>query len=262
MIADATTLGAVRLTVADIDQVGDFYRRVIGLHDDTLVELVSDPAAPARARGTSGLFHLALLVPSRAELARAIRRVGDNGWRLAGASDHLVSEAVYLSDPEGNGIEIYRDRPRAEWRQSAAGELAMDTLPLDLDSVMAEEPSDTDPGMAAGTTIGHVHLNVGSIADADAHWCGTVGFQATVRGYSGALFVAAGGYHHHLGLNIWNGAGAPAPPRGTRGLDHLTINASPADIEAITVRTPEVEETERGPIITDPAGNRALLRAI
>jgi catechol 2,3-dioxygenase len=259
MIADATTLGSVRLTVADIDQVGGFYRRVIGLRDDALVALASSPDAPARARGTTGLFHLALLVPSRAELARAIRRVVDNGWKLSGASDHLVSEAVYLSDPEGNGIEIYRDRPRAEWRHTAGGELAMDTLPLDLDSVMAEEPADSDPGIAEGTTIGHVHLNVASIPDADRYWCDTVGFEAVVRGYPGALFVAAGGYHHHLGLNVWNGVGAPAPPRGTRGLDHFTINVTPTDQAAIAARAVAVEDTEHGPIVTDPSGNRALL---
>ena len=150
----ATTMGPVRLTVADLDRAQRFYRRVIGLAplpddgevvrlgsapDVPLVELVGRPDAPARPRGSTGLFHLALLVPSRPELARALERVARAGWSFTGASDHLVSEALYLNDPEGNGIEIYRDRPREEWRHEN-GELAMATLPLDLEGVMGELP--------------------------------------------------------------------------------------------------------------------------
>src|SRR5215212_4632822 len=147
-------MGAVRLTVGDLEGVRDFYRDAIGLTElepengivrlgaagdspRALVELVGDPDAPPRPRGTSGLFHLAILVPSRADLARALQRVAEAGWRLTGASDHLVSEALYLSDPEGNGIEIYRDRPRDEW-PIRDGVLQMDTLPLDLDGVLGE----------------------------------------------------------------------------------------------------------------------------
>src|ERR1700704_5207841 len=148
------SMGALRLTAADLDGARAFYRDAIGLSEiqpengivrlgadgdagEALVELAGDPDAPPRPRGTSGLFHLAILVPSRADLARALQRVAEAGWRLSGASDHLVSEALYLNDPEGNGIEIYRDRPREEWRYEG-GQLAMATLPLDLDGVMAE----------------------------------------------------------------------------------------------------------------------------
>ncbi len=152
-IAAATRIGAVRLRVSDIDALGAFYERVIGLRtlaredglarlgvDEgaPLVELAAAPGAPARPAVSTGLFHLAILVPARADLARALVRLAAAGWRLTGASDHLVSEALYLNDPEGNGIELYRDRPREEWRRDAGGELAMATLPLDLDSLLGE----------------------------------------------------------------------------------------------------------------------------
>src|SRR3954449_1115751 len=236
-IAADTRMGAVRLTVGDLDGVRDFYRDAIGLSEvdradgvvrlgtngDSLVELTGNPDAPPRPRGTSGLFHLAILVPTRADLARALQRVAESGWRLSGASDHLVSEALYLSDPEGNGIELYRDRPREEW-PVRDGVLQMDTLPLDLDGVLGElRPEDAGAGMPAGTRIGHVHLNVGDLSAAEAFYFGVLGFDITVRGYPGALFVSAGGYHHHLGLNTGAGEGAPPPPAGSRGLRQFEI---------------------------------------
>ena len=224
----ATSMGAVRLTVADLEGMRDFYRDAIGLTElagegdvvrlgadsQSIVELVGDPDAPPRPRGTSGLFHLAILVPTRADLARALQRVAEAGWRLSGASDHLVSEALYLSDPEGNGIELYRDRPREEW-PVRDGVLQMDTLPLDLDGVLGElRREDAQAGMPSGTRIGHVHLNVGDLTAAEAFYSGGLGFDVMVRGYPGALFVSAGGYHHHLGLNTWAGEGAPPATRG------------------------------------------------
>ena len=171
-IDPGTAIGAVRLTVSDLDRAQDFYERAIGLRSversgevarlgvepgRPLIQLVASQDAPPRPRRSTGLFHLAVLVPSRAELARALRRVIEAGGSFSGASDHLVSEALYLNDPEGNGIEIYRDRPREEWGR-ANGELQMTTLPLDLDSLMTELPEDEDRGMPAGTTMGHVHL--------------------------------------------------------------------------------------------------------
>src|SRR5512143_2414297 len=169
------TMGAVRLAVADLDRMRDFYRDAIGLTvlepaagtvrlgtdgRATLVELVGEPDAPPRPRGTSGLFHLAILVPGRADLARALQRVADVGWRLSGASDHLVSEALYLSDPEGNGIELYRDRPRDQW-PVAGDTVEMATLPLDLEDLLAEPGGEApDAAMPVGTTLGHVHLQV------------------------------------------------------------------------------------------------------
>jgi catechol 2,3-dioxygenase len=279
-IDPATQMGPVRLTVGDLDAVRAFYRDAIGLAeldsaegvvrlgagDTPIVELVGDPDAAPRPRGTSGLFHQAILVPSRADLARALQRVAEAGWRLSGASDHLVSEALYLSDPEGNGIELYRDRPREEW-PVRDGVLQMDTLPLDLDGVLGElRREDAEAGMPAGTRIGHVHLNVGDLTAAEAFYSGALGFDVTVRGYPGALFVSAGGYHHHLGLNTWAGEGAPAPPEGSRGLRQFEIRLpGPDQLAAEEDRLREAgfePSREDGQVrVTDPSGNRVVLTA-
>ncbi len=285
-IDPGTSMGRVKLTVADGDRARSFYERAIGLRTldsngggngegvllgaeggPAAVELATRPAAPPRPPGTTGLFHLAILVPARLDLARALRRVVEAGWRLTGASDHLVSEALYLNDPEGNGIEIYRDRPREEWRYDG-GQLQMATLPLDVDSLLAElEGSDSsDAGMPAGTRIGHTHLNVADIAASEDFYVRGLGFDPTVRGYPGALFVSAGGYHHHLGLNTWAGAGAPPPPPGTRGLDLFEVVLPDADALARTEkrigsRDVVAERREEGLVAIDPSGNRVLLSA-
>ena len=282
-IDPGTSLGPVRLTVADSEGMRDFYRDAIGLSvlqpedgivrlgtegesGEAIVELAGDPDAPPRPRGTSGLFHLAILVPRRADLARALQRVAEAGWRLSGASDHLVSEALYLSDPEGNGIELYRDRPREEW-PIRDGVLQMDTLPLDLDGVLGElRREDAESGMPDGTRIGHVHLNVGDLAAAEAFYSGALGFDVTVRGYPGALFVSAGGYHHHLGLNTWAGEGALAAPQGSRGLRQFEIvlprgEALAAEVDRLHEAGFEPAEDEGGTLVTDPSGNRVLLTA-
>jgi catechol 2,3-dioxygenase len=280
-IDPGTSIGAVRLTVADLDRARAFYRDVIGLTElepadgvvrlgaggdsaEPIIELVGDPDAPARPPGTSGLFHLAILVPSRPDLARALQRVAEAGWRLSGASDHLVSEALYLSDPEGNGIELYRDRPRDEW-PVRDGVLQMDTRPLDLDGVLGElRREDADAGMPPGTRMGHVHLNVGDLAAAEAFYSGALGFAVTVRGYPGALFVSAGGYHHHLGLNTWAGENAPPPPPGSRGLREFEITLPSA--ESLAAEEDRLREAGFEParqddrvLATDPAGNRVVL---
>ncbi|MGA9634831.1 MAG: VOC family protein [Solirubrobacterales bacterium] len=282
-IDPATSIGPVRLTVADLDGIRDFYRAAIGLTeldpengvvrlgaDDassrSIVELVGDPDAPPRPRRTSGLFHLAIVVPSRADLARALQRIAEAGWRLSGAADHLVSEALYLSDPEGNGIELYRDRPREEW-PVRDGVLQMDTLPLDLDGVLGElRQEHADAAMPPGTRIGHVHLNVGDLTAAEAFYSGALGFDVMVRGYPGALFVSAGGYHHHIGLNTWAGEGVPAPPAGSRGLRRFEIVLpGPEQLAAEEDRLREagfepVREGERVRV-ADPSGNALILSA-
>src|SRR3954471_2102023 len=276
-------MGPVRLTVADVDGVRDFYRDVIGLtqleaangtvrlgtvdaSDVPVVELVGDPEAPPRPRGTSGLFHLAILVTSRPDLARALQRVAEAGWHLSGASDHLVSEALYLSDPEGNGIELYRDRPREEW-PVRDGVLQMDTLPLDLDGVLGElRREDAEAAMPAGTQMGHVHLNVGDLTAAEAFYSGALGFDVTVRGYPGALFVSAGGYHHHVGLNTWAGEGAPPAPAGSRGLRQFEIRLP--GVDQIAAEEDRLREAGFDPIreddrvrVTGPSGNEVVLSA-
>jgi catechol 2,3-dioxygenase len=276
-----TSLGSIRLNAGEQDSLGDFYEQTVGLRrlgtrngvaalgvDDgqPLVELLPTPDAPPRPAGTTGLFHLAILVPSRLELARALRRVTESGWRLTGASDHLVSEAIYLRDPEGNGIEIYRDRPRTEWRR-AGGEIEMDTLPLDLEAVLGElRADDSPPAMEPGTRLGHVHLNVSDIAASERFYADALGFDVTVRGYPGALFVSAGGYHHHVGLNTWMGEGAPPPPPGARGLDRFEVVVpAAADLDAaeqrLTATGVQTERGEEGLTAVDPSGNRVLLRS-
>jgi catechol 2,3-dioxygenase len=278
-----TALGPVRLNAGDAEALAAFYEQTVGLsrlsktdgilvlgNEGTaggLVELVAAPDAPARPPGTTGLFHLAILVPSRLELARSLRRVSDAGWRFTGASDHLVSEALYLRDPEGNGIEIYRDRDRSEWRREG-DDIVMDSLPLDLEGVLAELETDDAPpaGMPPQTRIGHVHLNVADIATSETFYREGLGFDVTVRGYPSALFVSAGGYHHHVGFNTWMGEGAPPPPPGARGLEHFeVVLPTVADVDATEQRLAahgtETTRTDDGVTAVDPSGNRVRLVA-
>jgi len=281
MIPPDTTVGRVRLRVADIDDLAAFYERVIGLRalerdgelarlgpegGAPLIELVSDPDAPPAPGFSTGLFHLAILVPDRAELARSLQRAASAGWRLTGASDHLVSEALYLRDPEGNGIEIYRDRPRDQWGHDG-GEIRIATLPLDLQDLLGELDPAAAPGngAAASTTMGHVHLQVADIPAAEGFYSDGLGLDVVVRSYPGALFLSAGGYHHHIGVNTWQSEGAPPPPEGALGLDRyeLVLPDEPA-VEAAAEALGEHGDPERvdeGVLATDPSRNRVLLTA-
>jgi catechol 2,3-dioxygenase len=227
------------------------------------VELVAAPDAPIPPRGATGLFHLAILVPGRAELAQALHRVAQAGAAFTGASDHLVSEALYLDDPEGNGIEIYRDRPREEWRTGPGGEIEMATLPLDLDGVLGALPRDgADEGMDPATVMGHVHLQVRDIPEAEEYYADALGFSPTVRGYPGALFVSAGGYHHHLGLNTWGTRGGPAPPAGALGLEGFrVVLPTSADVDAALGRLADAGHPVSGASVADPSGNTVTLEA-
>ncbi len=245
-------IGRVRLRVADVDRARSYYEDTIGLReidgalgaDTPLVELIDDPDAPPAPPGSTGLFHLAILVPDRPSLASAVRRVVASGERFTGASDHFVSEALYLRDPEGNGIEIYRDRPRSEWEYEPSGELRMGTVALDLDSVMRELAREDDGGMPDGTVMGHVHLHVADLRAAEAFYAGQLGLDVTVRSYPGALFLSHEGYHHHIGLNTWQGEGAPPPPPGSRGLEDFELVLPDASDAALS----------------DPSGNRVRVR--
>jgi catechol 2,3-dioxygenase len=242
-------IGQVSLTVQSLERSVLFYRDVLGFtetHRDkqisvlaprggrTLIELHEKTDAIPRPRRSSGLYHFAILVPSRAALGRSLRRLTDKRWPISGAADHLVSEALYLNDPDGLGIEIYRDRPRDTWRLASSGEIAMATDPLDLQGVHDEPGADSNwTGLDAGTAIGHVHLHVPHLDTAEAFYCGRIGFSPMVRGYPGALFVAAGGYHHHIGLNTWVGVGAPPPPANAVGLRGFTIESATLQSEDI-----------------------------
>jgi len=271
----------VRLTVTDLTRSRAFYEQAVGLSsvekDDgtlafgvagerPLIELRADASAPPLDRRATGLFHVAILLPTRADLGFALARLATAGWSLDGASDHLVSEALYLSDPDGNGIEIYRDRPREEWR-FVDGQLAMSTLPLDLESIVAEigeGPAD-QPQAPAGTRIGHVHLQVADLADAEEFYSRVLGFEVMVRGYPGALFVSAGGYHHHLGLNTWHSLGAAPPPSGAVGLRDFEITLPTEDeLNRVLARVRDagiaVGQRDGGSLIRDPSGNGVLLR--
>jgi len=238
-------IGQVSLTVRDLDRSLRFYTDVLGFVDAgtnrlsppngrVLIELHERKDAIARPHRSSGLYHFAILVPSRAALGRSLRRLVDRRYSLTGASDHLVSEALYLDDPDGLGIEIYRDRPRDSWQRQPNGELAMATDPLDLEGVHDEPGAETPwQGLESGTVMGHVHLHVPHIDTAEKFYCRRIGFEPMVSTYPGALFVAAGGYHHHLGLNVWTGIGAPPPPENAVGLRSFTIESASVQSENV-----------------------------
>jgi catechol 2,3-dioxygenase len=273
-IDPATTVGEVHLTISDLDRSVAFYMARLGLdvqrRDDraarlgaggrALLELVQAESAP-RVRGTTGLYHFAILVPSRADLARALRRLAETGTVMQGFADHGVSEALYLADPDGNGIEIYRDRPRSEW-PIQNGRLRMGADPLNVEDLLNEAgPGD---GLAPGTTMGHVHLHVADLAAAEAFYIGVLGFDLMQRYGPSALFVSAGGYHHHIGLNTWAGVGAPPPPPGALGLRHFVVrfpDAGAREQVAARVRAAGVSAVPQdgGLLIRDPARNALLL---
>lgn len=243
-----THIGHVSLTVSNLDQSLSFYTDVLGFEADghrlhppggrTLIELHERRDAIRKPRRSTGLYHFAILVPSRAALGRSLRRLAERRYPLTGASDHLVSEAMYLDDPDGLGIEIYRDRPRDMWQRVASGEVAMATDPLDLQAVHDEPGAETPwRGLESATVMGHVHLHVPHLDSGEAFYCGRIGFEPMLRRYPGALFVAAGGYHHHLGMNTWVGVGAPAPPEDAVGLRSFTIESSGVQSENVPDET-------------------------
>ena len=278
-----THIGSVHLTVRDLDQQRSFYERALGLEllqsegqtvrlgppgGPVILELTGDPDATRRPHGTTGLFHFAVLVATRADLGQALRRVVEAGWRFTGASDHLVSEALYLNDPEGNGIEIYHDRSREEWPRSDEGVIQMATLPLDLDGVLGEVDAaqPMPPRMPEGTYIGHVHLQVANLHDAESFYAGALGFDVMVRTYPGALFVSAGGYHHHIGLNTWESAGGSPPPEGSTGLRSFEVvlpSTEDADRVAAQARSAgaEVSTGDGAALVLDPWRDAVLLTA-
>lgn len=225
----------VALTVKDLAKVGDFYEQVIGLHPISaegearvlgigatpLLELRRDKAARYRP-SEAGLFHTAFLLPDRTALGSWLRRIAARQVALDGASDHLVSEAVYLHDPEGNGIEVYVDRPRDSWTWQG-GQVEMDTRALDLQRLLdaGREGWQTAP---EGTVIGHVHLQVGDLAQAEGFYMNTLGMDRTAHRF-GASFFSSGGYHHHLAGNIWNSRGAGRRSAHVTGLSEVVLQA-------------------------------------
>lgn len=236
----------------------------VGVRERELIVLVEEAGAGSGA-GYTGLYHVALLLPRRPDLARWLAHAVRDRLPLTGLSDHFVSEALYLSDPDGHGIEIYWDRPRESWEGRV--ETRMTTLPLDVGDLMAEvgDPaSDHFDGLPAGTVVGHVHLKVASIPETVAFYRDLLGFglMATLGGQ--AAFLAAGGYHHHIGANVWESRGAPPPPGGAAALRHATVVlVDEAERDRVLVRVRdgglEIGEERDGPVVTDPSGNRLVL---
>jgi catechol 2,3-dioxygenase len=277
-----TTVGAVHLTVADLERSIPYYAQAIGLSvlsrdagtvslgvpgGEPLLVLVEESGAQP-VRGHTGLFHFALLLPDRPALARWLVHAANARVPLSGMSDHLVSEAIYLRDPDFHGIEIYRDRPRSEWPGDGRGGVEMATIPLDTDALIGA--LDGDPasagdyeGMPGGTTMGHVHLHVADIGDTERFYRDVMGFDVMAH-MPEATFLSAGGYHHHLGANVWAGRGASPPPPGSAALRHATIvlpDAAERDRVAgrIADAGQEPEAREDGVLVRDPGGNALLL---
>jgi len=270
VLPDALSLGPVHLTVADLDRSVAWYQQALGLrvhrHEateaelgdgtDTVVVLHEDAQAGPPGR-TAGLYHYALLYPSREELARAAVRLGVTQTPVQGASDHRTHEAIYLPDAEGNGIELAADRPREAW---PAG-LGYDggPAPLDLDALLqtiaGEEPA---AQVGEGLRVGHLHLHVGDIARGLAFYRDVIGFEEQAN-LGSAAFVSAGGYHHHLGFNVWNGRGVAPPPEHSVGLEHWTVRLPSAeDVAEVRARVDaaglSAEDVDRGFLVRDPWG--------
>jgi catechol 2,3-dioxygenase len=212
--------------------------------DHPVLLLDVDPRAPDPGPTSSGLYHVALLLPDRAALGRAFMGIeaADGRRHFVGASDHAVSEALYYQDPEGNGLELYRDRPRNEWRRvrrpGGGEELLMGTDPLDLHSILAasEPPRAGEPALASGTVVGHVHLQVADLEATTAFHRERLGMDVTVSSYPGARFLSWAGYHHHLGLNTWGARGRTRPPLGARGLIGWAVRFPDAERGGETLR--------------------------
>ncbi|HET9102570.1 MAG TPA: VOC family protein [Solirubrobacteraceae bacterium] len=274
----ATTVGAVHLTVSDLERSLDYYGRAVGLtvlaRDGNsaslgaggreLLVLVQEPGARP-ASGHTGLYHFALLLPERVDLAGWLAHAARDRVPLTGLSDHFVSEALYLSDPDGHGIEIYWDHPREVWEGQVSER--MTTLPLDVDNLLGElqEPQSAPfEGLPATTVMGHVHLKVARVPETIAFYRDVLGFALMAQLGPYAAFLSAGGYHHHLGANTWESAGASPPPPGAAALRHASIllpeaAARDAVIERLETAGTPVRAEEAGPMIDDPSGNALLL---
>ena len=268
-LPDGTHIGRVRLQVSDLERSTAYYRDLLGFrvaegaggraslmaHGDSrvLVELVERAgASPVPRRGRLGLYHFAILLPERTALGRFVTHLAAVGAR-AGMSDHFVSEAIYLQDPDNLGIEVYADRPRSAWRHEGR-ELAMSTEPLDVRSLVAAAGGEPWTGMPPGTTIGHVHLHVGDIETAAAFYHTGLGLDKVVWSYPGALFLSAGGYHHHLGTNTWAKGAPPAAADEARLLDWEIVLPSARDAETA------VRSVEAAGYSVEPAGESWLIR--
>jgi len=244
-LPDETRISQVHLRTGNLERALGFYTGVLGLRvverpgpevtlsatggHPVMIALTEEPGATSRPRQTIGLYHFAIRYPTRRHLAQALGRLLRHGYPIQGASDHLVSEAIYLSDPDDNGIELYVDRPRSRWVWHN-GQIEMATEPLDLDKLLAtsQGQSPPSPHVPPKTDLGHIHLHVADLAAAERFYHEFLGLAVTQRSYPGALFFSAGGYHHHVAVNTWAGE-LSAPPNST-GLISCRLEVPVAEI--------------------------------
>ena len=280
-IHPAAHIGAIALAVTDVVRVARFYTNNLGLKE------LSDTAAPWHTFGAGerslvrltaaagaafnprlpGLFHMAILMPDRFELARTLYQLAESNYHLQGASDHGVSEALYLADPLGNGIEIYSDRPQREWPRDEQGNIDMVTKALNLDRLLFELKGKIEPwkGIDPRTRIGHVHLQVNNIPAAEHFYTQVIGLELQQRYDNQASFLSAGGYHHHVGINTWNSRGAAPAPEDAAGLRYFELLLpDAAALSEVTARIEAAElpvsPSDGGVLVKDPSGNGVLLR--
>jgi len=274
---------SVTLRVTDPAAIADYYaaltameirdsgpdRFTLGASDGgpVLLELIRSERPGPSARRAAGLFHTAFLYPDRRGLGAALKRMAGGGFNVSGASDHLVSEALYLDDPDGIGIELYRDRPRREWQAGWGNDrVAMDTLPLDLQPIFDAAPAGAEPA-GEGIVVGHIHLKVGDLEKAREFWGAAVGMDLMAEYGPSALFYSSGGYHHHVGANTWFSAGEEKEPDELPGLARITFDVAKADeLESLAIRlanTGFAVEREGGEVRTrTPDGVPATFRVV
>lgn len=271
-------LGYVHLTVSNLDRSVVFYQNALGfkLHrrengtaylgagQADLLALTQQPGA-RHYQGRTGLYHFAILTPSRLALAHSLRRLAETRTPLGGFADHLVSEAIYLSDPDDNGIEIYRDRPRPDW-YDVQGNFRMASDPLDMEGILSELEAHPEPwdSLHPDTVLGHMHLHVRNIPEAQKFYCDVLGFDLMANWGRTALFISAGGYHHHVGLNTWQGVGAPPPPADAAGLRYFIIRLpNQTELDQVLGRLREngtpIEDRPLGQLFRDPSHNTIVL---
>jgi catechol 2,3-dioxygenase len=274
-----TGIGQVHLKVSNLERSIQFYREIVGFQImrqggsraeltvdgiHPLVVLEEIPNALVQPRRTStGLYHFAILVPSRVDLSLSLRNLVQSGIHI-GQGDHLVSEALYITDPDNNGIEIYADRPRETWKHDAQGRVIMGTDPIAWESLLDEAGDQSWQGLQPGTKIGHIHLHVADLRKAQQFYCDLLGFDVMAQMEDSALFVSAGGYHHHIGLNIWAGAGAPPAPEHAVGLRYYEILVPNQDeLETMLANLLEAgihaEQQDEGWLVQDFSKNQILL---